>query len=402
MHGSDPLLPNSPCDLVLQDLQRSVIVCGGVGSGKSTALDAMQHALAADALFVPWDPAHVGACPQERLDAALYAGLCSAVGNRVAELVRDAPARFAALSRTSREFVRWLLERSLPVRRRTVLGELVPDLGAILADTTYRNPYPDHDAESIRGALDEMVLVARVYGQQKIVLLYDAPDSLAPQEMAVLTHLVGWRDLWQQRDILLRAALTISHPAERELADHARGRITFCRLRWEPEQCVRLVRLDEFAAPDLCLSLRAMLYDIYDEHTPGKWLWLGAIVRDYHAWRGRTLTQAEDLDDLRRRVYHKLAPLRIDSDRGVVWRGERPLPVRPLPLSVLVKLAGLPSGQTHDALLNITGSEANLHKQVSELRKAIEPLPPGSRAWVYVCSGGQGNYFLDANAQVVR
>ncbi len=51
-----------------------------------------------------------------------------------------------------------------------------------------------------------------------------------------------------------------------------------------------------------------------------------------------------------------------------------------LVLSTLARSARTDSNDTRKALLEITGSENNLHKQISELRKAVEETTAAVRA----------------------
>jgi hypothetical protein len=122
---------------------------------------------------------------------------------------------------------------------------------------------------------------------------------------------------------------------------------------------------------------------------------VGELLRDLGDDRQRTLTAAQDGAGIRRRLYHHLAPLQIEADRSGVRRGCRHIHLSGLPLDVLSILQQATDSETNKALINLTGTKGNLYKQISKLREAVEPLPPGSSDWVYIRTLGESNYVLE-------
>jgi hypothetical protein len=193
-----------------------------------------------------------------------------------------------------------------------------------------------------------------------------------------------------------------------QLQETAHERLEFRRLHWTQEQCLEVAvawaaeqgylsspSLTAVAEPAILATATAFLMDIRGEFLPGDLIIFIETLLDLHALRGRPISVEKDIADLRRRVYRQLAPLQVEPDGSGVRRGVRHLRVREAPLSVLRELLRLQSSETREALRKLLGSDNNLHKQISELRKAVEPLPEGSRDWVYVCSGADGNYILE-------
>jgi hypothetical protein len=207
---------------------------------------------------------------------------------------------------------------------------------------------------------------------------------------------------------LLKAALPAAAVETAQLQGTAHERLEFRRLRWTQELCIQVAvhwaveegylpspSLTSVADPALLDAAAAFLSDIRGEFLPGDWIILIESLLDLHTLRRRPLSAGTDTADLRRRVYRGLAPLQIEPDGSGVRRGVRHLKVRETPLGVLRELLCLQSSDTRDALRKLVGSDNNLHKQISELRKAVEPLPHGSRDWVYICNSADGNYILE-------
>ena len=402
-------------------MQRSTVVYGPGGSGKHTALNHLYQRWQHEYLFVTWTPSGPDTTwAGDNLDIPLFLSIRTAVAHRMLEIVADHPSLLAGLTTLCREFLRWLFEVTLPERQRLVKRRLIAGLDQLFTEQEAKQLYSDFGTDSVRSQLDEMVILAGELGFLKIVLFYVAPAAMTQNHLHMVEQLLGWLDLWQRPDhnFLLKAALPASVLEAARFQQVAHDRIEFRRLRWTQSACLQIVEawlaresgqealsLSAVADASLLTAAESCLHDISGEYLPIDCKILAQSLVDLYTLRGRRLSARDDTAGLRRRLYHRLAPLEIDEE-GVL-RGVRRLKVRDTPLlvlSTLARSARTDSNDTRKALLEITGSENNLHKQISELRKAVEPLPPGSRDWVYICNGPDGNYRLDgiSTSQPVR
>jgi hypothetical protein len=169
----------SPCDLVLQDRDRSVVVFGAPGCGKETAIEQMKLRCGQDVLFAAWGSSPLEASADATPEIKAYMAVCTAVAEAVVARVRAQPQWAAQLSDDSREFLRWLLEQSLEPRRRRVLLRVAPALTAVAA-MPYTDLYADYDADSVRCQVDEMIVLARELGAQRIAVTLNIDDDTPP------------------------------------------------------------------------------------------------------------------------------------------------------------------------------------------------------------------------------
>lgn len=403
---TSPYIP-SPVDHVLQDMERSVVVFGAKGSGKRVALECMAARSQDMALLVTWTPSLVDARLLPTPQVAVFASIRTAIVQGAVDLVRSQPQLLSDLSSVSQECMRWLLEKSFSNRRLRTLSGIIPELGSLLS-SPYTDLYPDYDPDSVRCQIDEMILLANELGRRKIIVVLYAEDSLTLHARKLIALLFGWRDLWQQSDLLLKAALPETLVRDEDLLSHARGRMVFLRLSWSLEQCMAVARLwtlntglprveslTDLADRALLDEIAGIIDDIRSEPLPADWKQISELLCRLHASRGRILCPALDGIELRRHLYHSLAPLQMEPDQTTVRRGRHSICLRDQQLRVLGVLWRMRSGDTRAALLQLAGSIGNLHKQISELRREIEPYPHARGEWVYICNAGDGNYVLE-------
>lgn len=368
----------------------------------------LQKRWQAQVLFVPWDPAEPVCVEGENVPMAVHRSIRAAMAHQVVDEVENQPHLLAEMSTLCKEFLRWLLVHGLTPRSLQVKQRLIPALGAILEEQLDKDLYTDYSADSVRSQVDEMVLLAQELGYQKVCLFYQGAETLPPPIMLRLVALVAWRELWQQRNFLFKAALHTAVVEQGQLITKAQDRMEFRRLKWSlADSCQvadvwagalsggAVASLEAIVEPALLDVAIAYLQDIRDEHLPADYKELAQLMLGLYSVRSRRLNCNQDESELRRYIYRNLAPLCIVANGTGVRRGTRFIKVREQPLRVLEQLAHIHSGDTRQALLALTGSQNNLHKQISELRKAIEPLPDGSRDWVYVCNTTEGNYVFE-------
>lgn len=396
----------SPGDHVLQDMDRSVVVFGRPGSGKQTAFEQMLARCADRVLLVPWQAGPVAVAPTPQV--AVYVAVRSAVAQAFVNVIRTQTSKLASLSVDGREFLHWLLAVSYEPRRLRTLARVIPELDLLLG-TPPEDLYTDFSADSIGFQVDEMVLLAQELGYERIVIHCHVDGVLPPSACEPLQLLFAWRALWEQRGFLLKAALPQNIVEEYDLMRYARGRVSFLRMEWELHQCVAVadawashgspqpVALAALLEPPLFDSIVAILEDIDGEHLPAGWKLVGELVRNLYLERRRKLLLNSEGSWLRRRLYHRLAPLIIEPDRSGVRRGSRYIRLSGQPLRVLEVLLRYHSDETRAALLEITTTENNMYRQIKNLRDAIEPLPHHAGEWVYVCNAGNGNYVVEGS-----
>lgn len=402
----------SPCDQILHDPQRSVVVYGPQGSGKAAAMNFLQQRWRQQVLIVPWEPADPPFAKDENVLAAVHQSILAAVANQMVDELEGQPHVLGQLPLLCQEFLRWLLVQGLSARSLQVKQRLIPELRDLFDIQEQKDIYADHGGDSVRSQVDEMVVLAHELGYQRIFLFYQAAEFLPSPALQRLAALVGWRKLWQQRNFLFKAALHTAVVDQGQLIAKAQGRMEFHRLKWlaaEFRQAAdawiaaisqdAVPSLEAIAEPPILDAAANHLQDIRGEWLPADSKGLAELLLDLHTIRRRRLTYDQDGSELRRYVYRRLAPLRIAADGTGVCRGTRYIKVREQPLRVLDLLAQIHSGDTRQALLAVTGSQANLHKQISELRKAIEPVPTGSRDWVYICNSTEGNYVFEGRIE---
>ncbi len=392
-------------------MTRSVVVFGHPGSGKQTAFEQMLARCTEHTLLVPWPTGPLTAASAPTPQIAVYVAVRSAVAQAFVDVIRTQTYKLSALSDDGREFLHWLLTASYDARRRRTLGRLAPELGELLAAPP-EALYTDYGADSIRFQVDEMVLLAQELGYARIVIHCHVEGDLPPSACEPLQLLFAWRDLWEQRRFVLKAALPQRIVEKYDLMRHARGRVPFLRMEWEIVQCVAVadawasygspqpLALATLLEPPLFDSVAAMIEHIDGEHLPAGWKLVGELARDFYLDRRRQLSLESEGSLLRQRLYQHLAPLRIEPDRLGVWRGRRYIPLSGQPLRVLEVLVRADSDETRDALLAVTGTENNLYRQIKNLRDAIEPLPQRAGEWVYVRNAGNGNYKVEGATAV--
>ena len=406
--SSVPYIP-SPCDHVLQDMERSVVVFGRPGSGKQTALGQMLARCADRTLLASWPVESLAAASAPTPQIAVYVAVRSAVAQALVNVIRTQTHKLTSLSADGREFLHWLLAASYEVRRLRTLARLAPELDELLSAAP-EELYTDYGADSVRFQVDEMVLLAQELGYERIIIHCHVEADVPSSACEPLQLLFAWRDLWEQRRFLLKAALPQSIVEEYDLMRHARGRVPFLRMEWEIRQCVALadawasygspqpLALATLLDPPLFDSIVAMLEDIDGEHLPASWKLVGELARNLYLDGRRRLSLESEGSLLRRRLYHRLAPLRIEPDRSGVRRGRRYIQLGGQPLRVLEVLLRVRSDETRNALLEVTGTENNMYRQIKNLRDAIEPFPHRAGEWVYVRNAGNGNYVVEGAA----
>jgi predicted ATPase len=397
-------MPTS-CDALLRDVQRSAIVYGVDGAGKTAALHTMTLALQQQALIVPIDWERAVNQAEQATGSADHFGLAmKAAAQAVQRQIEKHGEILPDLSRVQLSFLHWLLRKHLRPRELELWVDKLrnPSLDNLL-QADVKDLYPDDStSDDVRSQIEELIHLAHGLGYEAVVLVFEITTAPADATVRFLADWVGWLEPWQHRGFVLKGALPSAYVKLGNLEARARGRIALRKLTWDLSQCRELAihrlcfrAVDEARARSIMAndsavgSLAEVLADIGGEHTPKCWI----AAADQLASTAATYAGGALVDnEIRRSLYRTLAPLRIDSDRQGVWRGQHFVALSDQLFRIFSALWKGGVSVDWEKLREIAGTKDNVNTLVHRLRRELEPVPGDP---IYICRVGPDHFALE-------
>ncbi len=150
--------------------------------------------------------------------------------------------------------------------------------------------------------------------------------------------------------------------------------------------------LTDAAEDKLIIRLANELQNLYGFYTPKIWLELGQILISYVKVNKKlTLKQ---LDDILHAYYANYVPLKFDTNKQGVWRGQEFIELDPKPFGFFEILWRYRNSldDPDRALFKFAGKRGNINTIASRLRNKIEPAP---KQPVYVKNDRSRGYWVE-------
>ncbi|NTU80158.1 MAG: hypothetical protein HGA45_12255 [Chloroflexales bacterium] len=411
-------------DGLFADPMRSVVVVTEPGCGLSTSLTILSSYRL---LTVRYDPDQWPGQPQALTGAPdHFSHWMAHLALALIEGLRTTEGQAELLTIDHFEFLAWVIRRYLGARHvslwlrqveRMLSVERWLELSARLSAGQGQQLYGDSVAD-IYGQIEECLELARRLGCAGIAIAVDISliDWIhrGPEEREAL--LAGAQDLLtaltplQRRGFGLRMGLPRQMCSLADVQAMVRGRAVVTAYDWaEPELVQMAVGLAsacdgllEREADDQMRDLwRALLPDMRTIWTiPGP---AAAAALARGVVEHRTAGQRGDLRTyLREALYARSAQLRLDPDlkRRVIWRGMTPITLDETPFRFFEVLWRHRGDYVHnDILLDLAHTRANLDKNISRMREALEPFYR-EKKYVYIQRDNSHGTWLQKDACV--
>lgn len=406
-------------DRQLQGVYHWFLLAGGPGSGKTVARRRWLRYQAADSLVLRYPPERWPGSPKAWFpdNPSHLAQMMAAAGLAVAERLQQQPALLDALDEFQREFLRALLQFMGGERhyRRFVAALPRAYADGLLAVAVDGDFFGDgHSWRGVQSQIEELSQLLRSLGLRRALYVIDPPTPLGPEHAAGLADLFGWLDVTDNPGFAVAAVARDELLAAGSVLARARGRVGLVYTDWSAAACHRVAERhllaalpDAPAAPlaalltdDALADLDALVVAEYGRPAPAAWADLAEallyVTRRVSDPLPTPLTP-DDLPRLKAEYFRRHAPLRIDPQRGGVWRGPRFISLNPQPLRFLQLLQQRGDHFVNwddDDLRRLAGSKNNVHSIASRARRAIEPVAGHD---VYLCNqtGIEGGYWLE-------
>jgi hypothetical protein len=145
-------------------------------------------------------------------------------------------------------------------------------------------------------------------------------------------------------------------------------------------------------------KMEKFLTEVYEGVAPAGWLALAESIlflanRSANAY-SLPLTD-KHLNELKRAVYQRHIPIRLDPSGPGIWRGPEYIPLTKKPFQFLEAVQRRTGSVrvTDEDLLAVAGTSGNIHSLASRTRSLIEPFP---KKPVYLVNrSGEGGYQLE-------
>jgi len=357
---------------------------GPYGSGKSTTLAAVSRSHES-ALIIDYFPAAWSASLREEQKNHLYQimALSSYVIRRY---LTDHPDKLSTLSKSMREYLRWLIEKfNDPRAYIRWLDGVPPETEQNFRDIEYQDLYPTQtETLDVQGQIEELVNLVRRLGFQQLLVLADTDAILTSIQIDKVGNLLGWLELMHHDGLNFIVSLS---PLCEDLIERSRGRLGLVEMMTSKEHTRevinrhihvatdgKLISMEQIASADLLALLSPMIENEYGEAALGAWVSVTKILLELAQKGGLPVTETS-YDEVRNTFFSQCLPLRLDpgSDRHGVWRGHKWIQ---LDMSVFdfLKTLWRFRGQPIDGSQLVAHiSTENLHTLARRLRVAIEP-----------------------------
>ncbi|MCA9935185.1 MAG: hypothetical protein H6662_17305 [Ardenticatenaceae bacterium] len=368
--------------------EASAVLVGGAGSGKSTAVAALQYKLDEPTLLIQYLPHHWPGGNRPWVPGGSHLSqILAAAATEVVRLLSDKAKLYTAVTEldTRLEFLNWLVEKHLG--RRT-LARLYQRLRHLTPAPSFPDASIDLYSTVIGEAdtwnlLDELIDLIQALGYPQTLLVLDLNEAEAEAHLNDLRKLLGWLDLFEYPEFAIRAAIPESAARQLNLLQSDNGRLPVIRLQNNEAVIEQVVGQHmKVATQGACNSLKGLAETavLQRAQTEIKSLYAAESIAGWLQWAETLLmlsAQQNPSDDLETAVYHfyqRHIPLRLETARNGVWRGPQFVSLDQQPYELLKKLFDLRGQPNPGILQEVAGSPGNLNTLVSRLRKEIEPI----------------------------
>lgn len=410
-----------PTNELVQGIDRSVVILGEKGGGKSVLLQSLEFANPYRPLVVQYNLDHRR--PRRTETEYGHIGqMMRQTGTRIKHLIQRDPRLLEKLDEVNAKYLRWLLDKYLSKHKRAFrifLGDLTTRPGwEDVSDSTkkylkqislseFEDYYEtDSDEFDVRGQIEELVTLCRVIGYTGVTILIDINTmDIDETKLTNVKTLFEWLLPFQITDFSIKTAIPQSFANAIGLKKLVRERANIIALEWTLEQCQSVCelhlkratnsninRLEDIATPQLLKTLTDKLPYLREAPVPRYWLWFTHALLLVYEEIGQLLTIEQEQIVLQT-YFEKFIKLSLDKKAGGVWRGPEFVKLTEQALIFLSVLWDGNFSETPNAkLVHTLGSKVNVNTVASRVRTAIEPLLPTR---IYLKNTRQDGYWLE-------
>lgn len=392
-------------------MKRETLLVGGPGSGKSTAIVALQQAFTERVFFINYMIQHWPKRNHPLLPDRGHIGqIMTLAANVILQYLEENAQPFAALHPFQEEFLYWLIETHVGRRALQRLGYqlqrqgIEKDIPAQVADL-YPFDERKNNVFDVQLQVNELSDLVKSLGFDRIIVLIDLDEIEAHENSNELYTLLEWLSQVDSPEFFLKAAVP-NTIIQRKFLDRIISRLSVMHLEMDEEilgaiigrhlQIAtngQLINLADLATETVIDQARHIIYELYNSQAIGGWLgWVETLIYLYDKLPVKS--QVSDPDEATFQFFQRHVPLRLDSKQQGVWRGPQFLALDRQPYELLVKLFALRGQPSPEALLALAGSSANLNTSAARLRRIIEPLKDKRRP-VYLMNRRDQGYWLE-------
>ncbi len=387
--------------------EASAVLVGGPGSGKSTAVAALQQNQDESTLLLPYPPHHWPGGSRPWVPGGNHLSQILAVAaTEVSRILTEKPEAYTAVCQQphSQQFLFWMIEaylgrRSL-LRLRHRLRQSLGEEASLVEnpDDLYETTTKEAD---VWNQLDELVYLSEALQYSRIIVTIDLNEAEAYAHLDDLRDLFGWLDLFEYPEFALQAAIPQSVDALLKLTEQVNGRSEIIYLRQDEAVTQDIVSrhlltatngayraLTDLAATAVLSRAQEEILQLYGRSALNGWLqWAETLLASVDS-----PASLQDPDEAAYNFYQRHVRLRLDATQAGVWRGPQLITLDQQPYEFLKKLFELRGRPAPDLLQDFAGSGANLNTLASRLRKQIEPLPNKN---IYLQNRRDRGYWLE-------
>ncbi|NNJ11777.1 hypothetical protein EKD04_015700 [Chloroflexales bacterium ZM16-3] len=391
----------SPVDQLLADPSRSIIVLTTPGCGMSTSLALLPRS---GILTLDYPPERWPGVEQAFTRAENHFGQwMGLLAQHLRDRLSEQPDQVGLLNVQHHEFLAWIIRKYLSPRQGAIwLSQMSEQLRpadwasvqATIESGELDESYTD-TGSGLTGQIEESVQIARRLGYSGIFATIDVSWAewlrRNPEQRTALATSV--RQLLSTLIVLQRRGfgIKVSLPAVlglgvAEVEQLVRGRATIATYEWDEAALAQLTRRLTGAASAGAVSAEPWLdsatWAIIGTDLTQIWGGPGpaaaaALARAIIDHGSLSIVTPDALQQLRRSLYQRHAPIQLDPDLGrrTIWRGRQPITFGEAPFSCLAILWAERGRVVETSRLRQhMGSQANLDKNVSRIRQQIEPF----------------------------
>jgi hypothetical protein len=385
----------------------SAVMVGGAGSGKSTAVAALQYPHDERRLLISYPPHHWPNGGRAWVPGGNHLSqILAAAATEITRSLNETPEAYTAVCQQKhcQQFLFWLVETYLGrrtlsrllhrLRQSLEATVILPEASNSLYETTTREA-------DVWNQLDELVDLSKALQYNRIIVTIDLNEAEAYAHLDDLRDLFGWLDLFEYPEFALQAAIPEAVDTLLKLTEQINGRSEIIYLRQNEDMIQDIVsrhictatnstynRLEDFTTTAVISRAREEIQQLYGRESLGGWLhWTETLLAN-----ANNRKSLQDPDEAAYNYFQRHIPIRLEVTQPGVWRGPQLILLDQQPYELLKKLFELRGRSAPDLLQDFAGSGANLNTLASRLRKQIEPL---SNKTIYLHNRRDRGYWLE-------
>lgn len=380
---------------ILRNQQHWIIVVGPPGSGKTTLLQAFKHVSKPDNLVI--DVSQKLETRNNQASSNLFYHIMISLAQEFYYRFRENQDLIVQLSRTQREFFRWLVEKFNGERAYSVFVDgLKKESRNAMQSVSSTDLYPTQtEQRDVQGQIDELVNICRTLGYQNLAILIDIAPYASEQQLTNLASFLGWLEPMHHRGFMVVTAVTDTQYQKYDLLLRTRGRVVPIYVHPQPAQTKMIISkhlslatgsafqsLDEFNDRLLIKKIEHFIEKEFGTIVPGPLLAITKELLQTYEWG-----EKPSYDALCASFFANHMPLRFDpnSQHPSVWRGHQYITLEKNVFELLIQLSNRRKTES---------GKGYLHSRASKLRRAIEPNPT-SKERVYLKNSHDEGYWLE-------